>query len=249
MIPGPIHHRALARYNGAPYNQAAPRMPQPDLAIRSAASPSADVSVRAGKAGFRRLAWAAMLAVAALTGSPAHAITDEAIDARLRNYAYTDTRRLVHRVELAARLVETEGDAAFARFKVLGSEWFDGPSSYLFAYALDGTCVFDALSPNLIGRNLIDLTDLNGKPVVRWGTDIARQPAPDAAGWLFYLWQEGPDLTPTWKTVYIRKVTTPDGKVYALGSGLYAVKMEHAFVRAYVDRAVKLLREQGRPSR
>lgn len=215
---------------------------------RSVESAVARFAARAGVDGVRRLAWAVLLGITALTGSVANAGTDPAIDARLSTYAYADTRRLVHRVEFAARLLETEGDAAFERFKVRGSEWFEGPSSYLFAYALDGTCVFDALSPYLVGQNLIDVTDLNGKPVIRWGTDIARMPAPDAYGWLFYLWQDGPDLTPTWKTTYVRKVTTPDGKVYALGSGFYAVKMEHAFVRTYVDRAVEVLRAHGHES-
>ncbi len=159
-------------------------------------------------------------------------------------YAYSDTNQLVDLVERAARLLETEGDSAFTRFNVPGSEWFQG-DTYMFAYALDGTCVFHAQTPDLMGRNLIDLKDINGKPVIRDIVAIGQRPEPDASGWVFYLWQQGTQLSPSWKSAYIRKVVTPNGRQYVLGSGAYNIKMERSFIRERVGLAVDYLESQG----
>jgi len=160
-------------------------------------------------------------------------------------YAYSDTIALVSLVDRAAALLTTEGEEAFKVFAEPDSEWFTG-QIYFFAYDLDGTCLFHAVSPDLVGRNLIHLQDINGKAVIRLITDIGHDAAPDASGWVFYLWQEGTQLSPDWKSAYVRKVTMPDGKVVVLGSGLYNLKVERAFVENRVDRAVTLLQQEGR---
>jgi hypothetical protein len=89
------------------------------------------------------------------------------------------------------------------------------------------------------------IRDLDGKPIMQFITDIGRQPGPDASGWVFYLWEEGVQLSPSWKSAYIRKVTMPDGKIILLGSGLYEIKVERAFVQTAVDRAVALITGAG----
>lgn len=160
----------------------------------------------------------------------------------LTAYAYADTRALVSLVDSAAALVEAQGDKAFEELARPDSEWFTG-QIYFFAYDLDGTCVFHAQSPELVGRNLIDLKDINGKPVIREITQIGQ--GADTSGWVFYLWQEGAQLSPEWKSAYVRKVAMPDGKVVVLGSGLYNMKIERLFVERRVDRAVALLQAQG----
>ena len=191
--------------------------------------------------GWRRLAWVAALVLVALPWPAARAADAES---RLSTYAYEDTRRLVDLVEQAAGLIEKQGETAFGAFAVRGSKWFDG-SIYLFVYKLDGTCLFHAASPELIGRNLIGLRDLDGKPVIRYITDIGRQPEPDAFGWVFYLWQEGTQLSPSWKSTYVRKVVTRGGEALVVGSGLYDIKIEKAFVAERVGHAVELLKGAG----
>ena len=84
----------------------------------------------------------------------------------LSSYAYEDTRRLVAFVEEAAKLMEEKGDAAFVEFGRKGSKWFNGPY-YLFVYAPDGTCVFHPLQPDWVGKNMSELRDMNGKPMVQ----------------------------------------------------------------------------------
>jgi len=160
-------------------------------------------------------------------------------------YAYSDTRQLIDFVERAAKLVETEGLAAFKKFTVPNSQWYQGQDAYLFAYAQDGTCVLHAQRPELVGQNVIDLKDISGKPIIREIVGIGSRPGRNANGWVFYQWENGTQLTPSWKSAYLRKVITADGKVYVIGSGIYNIKMERRFVRERVDQAVDLLRTQG----
>jgi hypothetical protein len=160
-------------------------------------------------------------------------------------YLYEDTRQLVFFVEEAARLVEKRGPEAFREFSVRGSRWLDD-SHYLFVYDINGICLFHPAIPELVGRNLLDLKDMNGKPVGRWINEIGHRPEPDASDWVFYLWEAPTDLTPTWKNSYVRKAVGPRGKVYLVGSGVHYFKIETIFVRQCVDRAVELLKSQGK---
>lgn len=160
-------------------------------------------------------------------------------------YIYEDTKELVLFVESAARLVETRGTAAFREFGVKGSRWFND-TYYLFIYDIDGVCLFHPVAPELVGRNLLGLKDMNGKPMVKNITDIGRGQDPKASGWVFYLWEPRADLTPYWKVSYIRKAVGPDGKVYLLGCGVHSFKIENIFVKDCVDQAVELLKSQGK---
>jgi signal transduction histidine kinase len=167
-------------------------------------------------------------------------------DDKLSAYRYEDTRRLVSLVEDAADLVVRDGPAAaFAQFAVKGSRWFND-DVYIFVYAEDGTCMFHPVQPELVGRNMMGLRDINDKPVIRLITDVARTPAPDASGWVFYLWEDKPALDPQWKSAYIRKAVAPDGKVYLVGSGSYDLKIETTFVETNVRRACELIAAEGR---
>ena len=168
-------------------------------------------------------------------------------EGRLSGYLYEDTKQLVRLVEDAATLLELKGSAAFAEFGRKGSRWFNGPY-YLFVYDSSGTNIFHAATPELVGKNLINLRDMNGKPVVRFITDIGRQPQRDAHGWLFYLWQEQNDFMPKWKISYVRKVVMPDGKVCLVGSGVHHARIEKVMVQENVQRAVEQLMTEGKLS-
>jgi Single Cache domain 2 len=160
-------------------------------------------------------------------------------------YLYEDTRQLVEFVEGAAALMEREGTGAFAEFNQPRSHWRTS-STYLFVYDAGGTCVWHGLSPELVGRNLLSLRDAMGKPAIAMMTAIGRRPERDAADWVFYLWVEHAEFVPTWKSSYVRKVVTPDGKVYLVGSGASTIKVEKVFVRDAVDAAAQLLQQHGR---
>ena len=159
-------------------------------------------------------------------------------------YLYEDNKELVRLVEDAAALIEAHGAEAFARFAVKGSRWLHG-DRYLFIYDSQGNAVFHPVERGLEGQNLSQFRDIAGRPVVASMMAIGQRPEPDAAGWLFYLW-EGPWHThPQWKGSYVRKAIAPDGSVFLVGSGLYNVKIEKAFIEEAVDKAAELIRTLG----
>jgi|SRR5579871_1096821 len=171
--------------------------------------------------------------------------SDAASADKLSVYTYEDTKALVSLVEDAAGLMEQKGEDAFPEFAVKGSRWFND-QYYIFVYRDDGTCVFHPVEPDLVGRNLSGMRDMNGKPVIQLITDIARKPERDANGWVFYLWEDQTQITPDWKSAYIRKVISPSGRVYLVGAGVYDIKIEKYFVSTQVDRAVALLQAEGK---
>ena len=175
-----------------------------------------------------------------LAGSVSGAAPD-----KLSAYAYEDTRRLVALVEQAAKLMEEQGESAFPEFGRKGSKWFSGPY-YLFVYEPDGTCVFHPLQPDWVGKNMSELRDMNGKPMVQLVAQVGERPGKDASGWVFYLWPDKTQLIPQWKSAYVRKVVTPSGKTYVIGSGVYDIKMEKAFVEERVRMAGELLESRKR---
>jgi signal transduction histidine kinase len=185
---------------------------------------------------LRRLAAAAVALVSTLVSAGA---------ADLSRYSYEDTKHLVSLVEDAATLVEQKGEAAFKEFAVPGSKWFED-DYYIFVYTPDGTNVFHPIEPRLIGRNLIDLRDMNGKALIRMIVDVAKKPERDASDWVFYLWEYKTQLIPLWKSAYIRRAIAPDGKVYLVGSGLYNMKTERAFVQDRVKLACEKLQAEGK---
>jgi len=159
-------------------------------------------------------------------------------------YLYEDNKQLVRLVEDAAALIEARGTEAFGAFAVKGSRWLKG-ERYLFIYDSSGTVAFHPVEPELEGQNLSRFKDIAGRAVVAWMMEIGRRPEPDASGWLFYLW-EGPWHTrPQWKGSYVRKAIAPDGRVFLVGSGLYDVKIEKAFIEAAVDKAARLIQTLG----
>jgi len=159
-------------------------------------------------------------------------------------YLYEDTIHLVNTVEEAAQLIETDGEKAFEKFSRKDSKWFND-KIYLFAYDINGTCLFNPASPHIVGVNLINMTDITGKPVIRMITDIAKKPQKDASGWVFYYWADRSQFDPLWKSSYIRKAISPDNRIYLIGSGLNDIKTEKLFIKENVDNAVNLIRERG----
>lgn len=176
-----------------------------------------------------------------LAGVPVFAGTPEGLD----TYLYEDNKQLVRLVEDAAALIEAQGSEAFATFSVKGSRWLRG-ERYLFVYDDRGTVAFHPVEPELVGEDLSRFADIAGRPMVARMMEIAQRPQPDASDWVFYLW-EGPWHTrPQWKGSYVRKAIAPDGRVFLVGSGLYNIKIERAFIQAAVDKAAQLIKTAGK---
>ncbi len=189
----------------------------------------------------RALLLHALLAAIALLSS----VVAGAAQERLSLYTYRDTKDLVVLVEDAATLIERKGEQAYKDFAQKDSKWLND-EYYIFVYALDGTCLFHPVTPELVGQNAINLRDMNGKPIIQLITDVGRKPEKDAHGWVFYLWQNQTQLTPSWKSAYIRKVVAPNGQTYVIGSGSYNIKVEKPFIEERVRMAADLLKSAGK---
>ncbi len=158
-------------------------------------------------------------------------------------YQFDETKKLVAFVEDAASLINTKGIAAFREFAQKDSKWLRG-NRYLFAYDLHGTCIFHPVTPELIGRNIINMKDLNGKPVIGEIVQIASN-TKHPWGWVHYLWMEPGEIYPEYKSSYIMRVTDPAGHIFAIGSGNYNQKAEKIFVSDMVDSACMQLERSG----
>ena len=143
--------------------------------------------------------------VAALTaGAPVRADEAQRLDGL---YEHEETRALVALVNDAADLVRARGEAAFADLRVAGSRWRTG-EAYVFVLDTEGNMLLHP-DPALEGRNDLELTDVNGKPIIR-GLIAAATTLPDKPeGWYHYQWPVPDGLLPRWKSTYVRLVTAP----------------------------------------
>src|SRR5687767_3331278 len=68
---------------------------------------------------------------------------------------HPETKQLVARVNKAAALVKSQGEAAFPAFRVKGSEWFQG-EHYIIVGEMSGLNVCHPAQPEFEGQNQID---------------------------------------------------------------------------------------------
>lgn len=158
-------------------------------------------------------------------------------------YKYKETEDLVSYVHNAAELLEKKGEDAFQDFRKKRSKWFN-QNRYLFVYDPSGRNVFHPVNPELEGKNLINMKDIDGKPVIRFLIKAAME-SETGSGWVHYLWISPGDIFPNWKSSYVIKVMTPSQQVYIIGSGQYNMRMEKQFIVESVDTAVNLIKEKG----
>lgn len=159
-------------------------------------------------------------------------------------YKYQATKGLIALVDAAAGLVAKEGGKAFARLRQKDSRWFKG-ESYVFVIGPDGMEYVNPASPELEGKNLYDLKDAFGKPYVKQFIARVMDPKGPGSTWVHYLSHKPGKQPLYWKTSYVKKVKSPKGEIYLVGSGLYDMKMERYFVVEKVQRAADLIKAKG----
>jgi signal transduction histidine kinase len=138
---------------------------------------------------------------------------------------------------------EAKGKQAFPLFRDRNGDWFS-EDRYLFVYDMDGINIFHPVNPEFEGRNLLDMEDMDGKPVIKYmieAVDDEKEPW----GWVHYSWLEPGTFFPLWKSSFVMKAVDPDGKEYLIGSGIYNMRQEKAFLIDTVDDAVELIEKEG----
>jgi signal transduction histidine kinase len=107
-------------------------------------------------------------------------------------------------------------DGAEAAFKAVSDPSvaaFHDRDLYPFIYDMKGTCVAHGARSALIGKNLFDLKDQDGKYLIREILDIANG---SGTGWVDYKWPNPLNNKIEDKSSYIEKMGD-----YAVGVGIY----------------------------
>lgn len=147
----------------------------------------------------------ALLVLAALVGiaSPASAATEFGSKA--------EAVAMVKRVQ-----TEFKKDGATTTFKEVSDKSvkaFHDRDLYPFIYDMAGKCVAHGARPALIGKNLIDLKDQDGKYLIREMVAISKGPG---SGWVDYKWPNPLTNKIEDKSSYIEKMGD-----YFVGVGVY----------------------------
>lgn len=158
-------------------------------------------------------------------------------------FEFPETRDLVALVNDAAELIRDKGEDVFADFREPASRWRSG-EKYVFVLDLDGNMVVHP-DPSMEGKNQLELKDIDGRPIIRGLLDVAGVVPGKPEGWYHYQWPVPGGLLPRWKSSFVRRVSTPSGKNYVVGSGVYNDRMERAFVVDAVKNAVGEIETRG----
>ncbi|MBF0331267.1 MAG: cache domain-containing protein [Candidatus Omnitrophica bacterium] len=120
----------------------------------------------------------------------------------------------------AAKLVEAEGPAAFDKIKdPAGPFSFGDGSGYVWIHDSDNMMVMHPKKPELNGKPIADMRDVNGVYFFVSMTDIATE---KGAGWVAYAWPKPGKTDSSPKVSYVVKAVN-GGKTYIVGSGIYDI--------------------------
>ncbi len=123
-------------------------------------------------------------------------------------------KECVEKCEAAAKLVKEKGlDAAKAEISKK-----DGPfvsaNTYVYLQKMDGTMEAHPMNAALIGKNTLDLKDVNGKEFCKEFIKIAKG---TGSGWVDYMWPKPGEEKPSQKNSYVLKI---DDNTF-VGAGYY----------------------------
>ncbi len=154
------------------------------------------------------------------------------------------SRDLVAFVAGAADLVSKKGAVvACEAFSEQGGEWLAG-ERYVFVLDMAGTAICHPSQPILQGRNLSEVRDPDGKPIMKLILRQLERGGED--GWVHYLWPRPGESVLGWKSTYVRRASGPDGTAMIVASGAYNLTLEKAFAVDRVEEAAELIERDGR---
>lgn len=154
-------------------------------------------------------------------------------------YQYRDTRNLVKFAYDAAQIVKRDGMKSLSYFNA-NRNLYRTPDYYLYIYDINGNNIFHAGMPSLEGKNLYNLSDINGKKVIQLLLKAVRE-KDNPHGWVHYFWWAPGKFYPVPKSSCHFMVKTPEGQLLCVGAGMDYPHEEKEFVRITVDEAVSLI--------
>ncbi len=105
-------------------------------------------------------------------------------------------------------------EQAFKDFTDKANKDWHKKDLYVFAYTMEGVNVAHGANEKLIGKNLLELKDPNGKPLIKELRDTAAK----APGWVEYEWPHPETKKNESKASYVQKFANYEG---FLGVGVY----------------------------
>ena len=147
---------------------------------------------------------ALLVSVALFASSPAHAQAE-----------FGTKAEAVAMVKRAQDMFRKDGaEVTFAAISDKANKDFHDRDLYAFVYNLAGLNVAHGARPALIGKDLIDLKDQDGRYLIREMITIAKGPG---TGWFDYKWPNPITNRIEDKTSYVEKM----GNDYFVGVGVY----------------------------
>jgi signal transduction histidine kinase len=159
-------------------------------------------------------------------------------------FEYQETKDLVNLVESASELIRSKGENAFLELSTEGSRWRN-KKQYVFVLSPGGTMLVHP-DPTLAGNLALNLKDISGRPIIQGLIDAATSNPEKPQGWFHYQWPEPGDLSPQWKSSFVKKVLTRENKTLIVGSGMYNNRMERTFVIDMVKEAALQIQSKGK---
>lgn len=123
---------------------------------------------------------------------------------------------VVDAVKNAVAAIEANGAAAFPMFHDRSGP-FMAKNAYVFVIDRRGVELVNPAFPNLEGRNLLDVKDTEGKPLVRAMLETADA---SGSGWVDYLWPKPGESVSTLKSTYVSRAMLGEEPV-VVGCGVY----------------------------
>jgi len=161
----------------------------------------------------------------------------------LTMYQYRDTQKLVKFVFDASRFIQENGKEGLDYLRNNRNQ-FNSENYYLYVYDMNGTNIYHAGMEHLEGKNLLDVTDKNGKEVLQMAYSALKD-RDNPHAWIHYSWWEPGKFYSVPKSSCHFIVKTPEGEKLLVGGGINYPHEEREFIRIIVDSAARLVEEKG----
>jgi two-component system NarL family sensor kinase len=181
------------------------------------------------------------VAITMISLSQARILSEQEINTFEENLLNSKHQELQHYVALAMNSIayivdkaEPGDKEAEAEVKRILQGLTYGDDGYFFLYDREGTNLVHPIQPELVGQNLIDLQDTNGKYVIRDLIDLAEK----GGGFYRYLWRKPSKGDLEEKLSFV--VNVPKFN-WMMGTGLYIddIAKEVADIRLKVTRNIR----------
>ncbi|MEC5218926.1 cytochrome c [Actimicrobium sp. GrIS 1.19] len=117
-------------------------------------------------------------------------------------------------VKKGGALIKSVGkEKAFAAFADPANKDFHDRDLYLYVYDLKGVALAHGNNPKMVGKNLIDIKDTDGKLMIREMIEVANT---KGKGWVDFKWPNPTTKAMEQKSGYLEKVDD-----MLVGSGIY----------------------------